>query len=89
MKKYNFEQYVAETIKFNKLSFIDKIRFIQNNNDVLTLASDGNWWGVKVKDEVIQEELYDNDTTFNITNEWDSNEINDLVYLLGIDNTDI
>jgi len=53
------------------------------------LASDGNRWGVKVKDAEIQEQLYDNKWQFNIVNEWGSSEMFDLVDLLGIGNTDI
>ena len=75
--------------QFNKMSFRDKILTIQKNNDILTLASDGNWWGVKVKDNEMQEQLYDNEWQFNIENVWRSSEIFDLVDLLGIGNTDI
>jgi hypothetical protein len=71
------------------MSFREKILTIQKNNDILTLASDGNWWGVKVKDDEIQEQLYDNECQFNIENEWGSSEMFDLVDLLGIGNTDI
>ena len=56
---------------------------------MLTLASDGNWWGVKVKDKKIQEQLEDEDCTFRIENEWGASEMCVLVSLLGIDNTDI
>jgi hypothetical protein len=41
------------------MKFIEKIDTIIKNKDILMLASDGNWWGVKVKDEKIQEQLYD------------------------------
>lgn len=89
MRKFTLDQYVRMAKKFNKMSFCDKIKTIRENSDILTLASDGNWWGVKVKDPEIQEELYSNENTFDIANEWGSSEMNDLVYLLGIDNTDI
>jgi len=75
--------------KFNQMSFYDKIKTIRDNSDILTLASDYNWWGVKVKDNDIQEELFDNEEQFNIKNEWGYSEMYDLVNLLGIDNTDI
>ena len=75
--------------RFNKMSFSEKIKTIRNNSDILTLASDGNWWGVKVKDKSIQEQLFKNDNQFEITNEWGSAEMCDLVRILGIGNTDI
>ncbi len=75
--------------RFNRMSFREKIVTIQQNSDILTLASDHNWWGVRVKDKDIQEQLNDNDCQFKINQEWDSNEINELVDLLGIGNTDI
>ena len=75
--------------RFNKMSFREKIVTIQKNSDILTLASDGNWWCVKVKDNEIQEKLYDSEWQFNIENEWGSSEMVDLVDLLGIGNTDI
>lgn len=89
MKKYTIEQYRQMAKKFNQMSFYDKIKTIRENKEILTLASDGNWWGVKVKDNDIQEELFDNEEQFNIENEWQSSEMMDLVSLLGIDNTDI
>ena len=89
MRSFSLEQYKKMAERFNKKSFREKIVTIQQNSDILTLASDYNWWGVKVKDKDIQEQLYDEDCQFTITQEWDSNEINELVYLLGIGNTDI
>lgn len=89
MRRFTIEQYRQMAKKFNQMSFYDKIKTIKDNSDILTLASDGNWWGVKVKDSDIQEELFDNEEQFNIENEWGSREIYDLISLLGIDNTDI
>lgn len=89
MQKFSLEQYKQMSERFNKMSFKDKIIALQNNSDILTLASDYNWWGVKVKDKEIQEQLEEEDYQFEITREWDSNEINVLVALLGIGNTDI
>ncbi len=89
MEKYTIEQYRQMAKKFNQMSFYDKIKTIRENKEILTLASDGNWWCVKVKDEEIQEELFDNEEEFYIKNEWQSSEMMDLVSLLGIDNTDI
>ena len=88
-RSFSLEQYRQMAERFNKMSFREKILTIQKNSDIITLASDGNWWGVKVKDNEIQEQLYDNEWQFNIENEWGSNEMFDLVDLLGIDNTDI
>lgn len=88
-RSFSLEQYRQMAERFNKMSFREKILTIQKNSDIITLASDGNWWGVKVKDNEIQEQLYDNEWQFNIENEWGSNEMFDLVDLLGIGNTDI
>jgi len=88
-RSFSLEQYRQMAERFNKMSFRDKILTIQKNSDILTLASDGNWWGVKVKDNEMQEQLYGNEWQFNIVNEWGSSEMFDLVDLLGIGNTDI
>ena len=88
-RSFSLEQYRQMAERFNKMSFRDKILTIQKNSDILTLASDGNWWRVKVKDNEMQEQLYDNEWQFNIVNEWGSSEMFDLVDLLGIGNTDI
>jgi hypothetical protein len=89
MRKYTLSQYEKMAESFNKMSFSEKIKTIQKNKDILTLASDGNWWGVKVKDVEIQEQLYDNNNEFLIEREWGSREMYDLIWVLGIDNTDI
>jgi len=89
MRIFTLEQYQRMAIKFNKMNFRDKIKTIIDNKDILTLASDHNWWGVKVKDEKIQDQLFDTETGFNIENEWQASEMMDLIYLLDIDNTDI
>jgi hypothetical protein len=88
-RSFSLEQYKKMAESFNKMSFRDKILTLQKNNDILTLASDYNWWGVKVKDKEIQEELDDSNCQFKITQEWDSNEMDELVSILGIGNTDI
>ena len=75
--------------RFNKMSFREKIVTIQKNSDILTLASDYNWWGVKVKDKEIQEQLEDEGCQFDIEKEWGSSEMNELIDLLGIGNVDI
>ncbi len=89
MRKFTLEQYQQMAIRFNKKNFQEKIEIIIANKDILTLASDYNWWGVKVKNKEIQEQLIGTETGFEIENEWGSHEMGDLVDLLGIDNTDI
>lgn len=89
MRKFSLEQYIEMAGRFNKISFYNKIKTIKENSDILTLASDHNWWGVKTKDKDIQEKLTDSDNEFQIVKEWDASEMCDLVSLLGIDNTDI
>jgi hypothetical protein len=89
MRKFTIEQYRQMAERFNKMSFYDKIKTIRNNSDILTLASDYNWWSVKVKDNDIQQELFDNEEQFNIKNEWGYKEIYDLIKILGIDNIGI
>ena len=86
MRNFTLEEYKQMAERFNKMSFRNKIITIQNNSDILTLASDHNWWGVKAKDKEIQEQLEDE---FEIEKEWDSSEMHTLVDLLGIGNTDI
>jgi len=85
-RKFTLEQYVEMAKRFNQMSFYDKIKTIRDNSDILTLASDGNWWGVKVKDNYMQEILSDKEIIFNIENEWGSKEIHILIELLGIEN---
>ena len=88
MREFTLQQYIQMARKFNKMSFYNKIKTIRANSDILNLASDGNYWGVKIKDKEIWEhfkEEYD----FQIEREWDSSEICDLISLLEIDNTDL
>lgn len=87
--QYNIEQYRKMAKRFNKMTFYDKIKTIRENKEVLTLASDGNWWGVKVRDVEIEEKLCEEEEQFNIELEWGASEMHDLIRLLGIDNTDI
>ena len=89
VRSFSLEQYQKMAESFNKMSFRNKILTLQKNNDILTLASDYNWWGVKVKDKNIQEQLDEQGSLFSIIQEWDSNEMNELVSILGIGNTDI
>ena len=89
MRQFTLEQYVEMAGIFNKMSFFDKIKTIKDNCDILTLASDGNWWGVKVKDKKIQEQLEELNKEFVIENEWGSSEMYDLINLLGIENIDL
>ena len=89
MRSFSLEQYKQMAERFNKMSFREKIVTIQKNSDILTLASDYNWWGVKVKDKEIQEQLEDEGYQFDIEKEWDSREMYELVDLLEIGNVDI
>lgn len=75
--------------KFNSMSFVDKIKAVIERKTILTLASDGNWWGVKFKDDEIQSKLEEIEWELEIEREWGSSEMCDLIALLGIDNTDI
>ena len=88
-RKYTFDEYKKMATKFNKMSFYYKIKAIKENNNILCLASDGNWWQVLAKDREMQEKLYDNDISFVIESEWDSGEMCDMICLLGIDNVDL
>ena len=85
MRKFTLEQYIEMAGRFNTMSFYNKIKTIKQNSDILTLASDYNWWGVKIKDKEIQE-VFEEENEFYIEREWDSKEMNVLVSLLGIDN---
>lgn len=87
MREFNLKQYIEMLGRFNKMSFFDKINTIKDNSDILTLASDGNWWNVQTKSKEIQEQLEDLNREFEIENEWGSSEMYDLINLLEIDNT--
>ena len=89
MRKFTLEQYIKMSISFNKMNFTEKIKTIKENADILILASDHNWWGVKILDNDVREELEDQGIEFEIEREWDSSEINSLIYLLGLKVTDI
>jgi hypothetical protein len=89
MRKFTIEQYERMSKHFNEMTFRAKIKTIIDNKDILTLASDHNWWGVKAKDKDIQDKLIDSENEFDIEKEWDANEMMDLIDLLGIDNVDI
>lgn len=84
--KMTIDQYKKMAAQFNELSFREQIIFLQKHSDILTLASDHNWWSVWAKDNSIQEELYDSDCEFKITREWDDDEMGELIDLLGIGN---
>ena len=88
MRSFSLEQYKRMADKFNKMSFRNKIIALQENSDILTLGSDHNCWVVKVKNEDIQESLYESETNFQIKSEWDCHEICELANLLGLENTD-
>lgn len=83
------ETYTELSKIFNKLYFKDKIKFLIQNKDKLTLAADGNWWGVKVTNSDIQEMLEEKEITFSIENEWQASQMFDLIDLLDLKITDI
>lgn len=89
MRSFSLEQYQRMAKKFNAMSFKDQIKTIRDNNDILKLGSDHNFWVVFIKDEVIQREFQESDWNFLIEPEWGSREMCDLIDLLGIDNGDI
>ena len=89
MRKFSLEQYRQMAERFNLMSFRDKIITLQKNTDILTLAADYNWWGVKVKDAEIEEQLREKGWQFGIENEWDCHNMFDLIDLLRFDITDI
>jgi len=85
--KYTLQQYKGMAERFNKMSFKDKIKGLKQNTNILTLAADGNWWGVKALDEDIQEQLENDNCEFAIKFEWGSSEMYDLIDIIGIDVT--
>lgn len=87
-RSFCLDNYRKMAERFNKMSFRDKILTIQKNNDIIQLASDHNWWRVKVIDEEIDNEIVGTKDEFHIPQEWDSREIYDLIDLLGITRTD-
>jgi hypothetical protein len=84
MRKFTLDQYKRMSDKFNTLSFKQKIKVLIENRDILMLANDYNWWGVRLIDEEMQNLLEENDIVFSIHNEWDHEEMEDLISLLGI-----
>jgi hypothetical protein len=86
MRSFSLEEYKKLSERFNSKSFKEKIVLLRDNSDILTLASDYNWWGVRVIDKEIQEQLEEEGCEFEIEKEWDSNEMNILIDLLGIKN---
>ena len=88
-RKFSFDQYKKMSIRFNKMTFADRVKTIQENSDLFTLASDGNVWGVKIKDKEIEELFDENDLQFEIEREWGSREMYGLIFLLEMELTDL
>ena len=86
-RKFSFDQYKKMSIRFNKMTFADRVKTIQENSDLFTLAADGNWWGVKIKDKEIEELFDENDLQFEIEREWSSREMYGLIFLLEMELT--
>lgn len=89
MRNFTLDQYKIMAERFNKMSFSDKIKTLINNTDIIILASDHNFWVVKAVDKNIQQQLEEEQCEFRIKNEWDSDEMHELVYLLGLTTIDI
>ena len=89
MRKYTKEQYIEMSEKFNKMTFINKIITLQKNKEIFSLGADYNWFGVKLKNKEMQEVLDNEEITFNISDEWGTDEIYCLLNILEIDITDI
>ena len=88
MREYTLEDYREFAKHFNSQSFINKIKILKDNSDILQLGSDYNWYNIQVKDKDIQEELHDTETGFHIKNEWGYREVLELLNLLDISITD-
>lgn len=88
IRVYNIDQYRQMAKNFNSKQFVEKIEILQRQTGLFCLASDGNWWRVKVLDSEIAEQLEKQGITFDIEQEWGTSEICSLVYLLGIKNDD-
>ncbi len=84
MRTYTIEQYREMAARFNKMDFKKKIETIMANKDLLVLACDIGWWGVMVLDTDMHEALEAEDISFDIKNEWDHNEMEVLLNLLGL-----
>ena len=89
-KKLTLQDYINWSKEFNQLSFIEKIKVLKKHPDLLSLGCDGNWWGVKVKDKEIQEELEDDEKDyFYIEGEWGWREMESLLELIGVEVGDL
>lgn len=80
------EMYRGKAAGFNKLPFYLQIKTLQEQPHLLQICADHNWWVVKVRDKEIQEQLEELGEEFSFRNkEWESDEMNTLVNLLGLD----
>ncbi len=86
--KYELKDYLEMAEKFNKMNFSNKIIWLRDNPELAMLASDHNWWRVKLVDKEMEEDLEELGVEFKINKEWDSSEIDDLISIIGIKNVD-
>lgn len=83
MRTFTLDQYKRMSEKFNKMDFRGKLKVLQENSDILSLANDYNWWWVVVKDAEIHEALDDEGVHFEIPHEWGFEEMHTLITMIG------
>lgn len=86
--KYDLKEYLEMAEEFNSMNFSNKIIWLRDNPELAMLASDHNWWRVKLVDKEMEEDLEELGVEFKINKEWDSSEIDDLINIIGIKNVD-
>lgn len=84
MRDFTIEQYKRMALKFNKMDFAEKLKCLNENSDILTLANDHNWWGVRPIDKKVRESLEEQDIYFDIEREWSDKEVTALLGLTKI-----
>ena len=84
MRTFTIDQYIRMASKFNKMNFDQKLECLNNNSDILTLDSDGNWWGVRPVDKDIRFQLEEKDVLFEIENEWGHSEMMSILNMTKI-----
>lgn len=85
MRQFTLEEYKVMSERFNRLDFYYQMRGLIKHKDILKICSDHNWWGVKVRDEEIQEQLEELGEEFSFGNkQWGVNEIVILLSLLDL-----
>lgn len=85
MREFTLEQYREMSSAFNKMTFKEKINYIKNNQDIISLCNDYNWWNVVVNDKEIEELLCDKEENFQIESEWQWRQMVELLEMAGIE----